>query len=94
MQQVISFITTNWVWIAFITLYICNLLLGKRSQLDHWVLRHPKLGGFLKILRGALPGEPFMIIQGLTLVIKGTLPSNLLPLANAIEPTETTPPKI
>jgi hypothetical protein len=86
MDQVINFITTYWVWIAFVLLYMCNLLIGKRSQLDSWVMAHPKVGGALKLIRGFLPGDPWLIISGLTLIIKGTLPAKLLPIVNAIEP--------
>jgi hypothetical protein len=86
MDQVINFITLHWIWFAFGILYILNLLLGKRSQLDSWVMAHPKVGGVLKLIRGFIPGEPWMIIQGITLIIKGTLPAKLLPVVNAIEP--------
>ena len=91
MHQIITFVTIHYVWIAIIGLYICNLLLGHRSQLDSWVLKHPKLGGFLKVIRGALPGDPWLMLQGASLLLKGTLPAKLMPIVNAID-TSPTPP--
>ena len=93
MQQAITFVTAHWVWIAFIILYICNLLLGHRSQLDSWVLKHPKMGGFLKVIRCILPCDPWLFISGCTLILKGTLPAKLLPIINVIEPTVDAPNK-
>lgn len=84
MHQVIAFITLHWVWVAFIALYICNLLLGHKSQLDSWVTAHPKVGGFLKIVRGALPCDPWLVLQGISLLLKGTLPAKLTPIVNII----------
>lgn len=92
MQQVITFITAHWVWFAFGILYVCNMLLGHRSQLDAWVLQHPKLGGFLKLVRGILPADPWPIIQGISLLAKGTLPAKFAPIANVLDaPTESPP---
>jgi hypothetical protein len=86
MHLVIAFVTAHYIWIALIALYICNLLLGHRSQLDSWVLKHPKMGGFLKVIRGALPGDPWLMLQGASLLLKGTLPVKLTPIVNALEP--------
>jgi hypothetical protein len=84
MHSIIPFITLHYVWIALVLLYICNLLIGHRSQLDSWVTSHPKVGGVLKIVRALLPCEPWLIIQGISLLVKGTLPAKLLPVANII----------
>jgi len=93
MHLLIAWVTAHWVWFILAMLYICNLLLGHRSQLDSWVLKHPKVGGFLKIVRGLLPCDPWLCISGCTLLLKGTLPAKLLPIVNVIEPTSDTPNK-
>lgn len=93
MQQVINYITTHWVLFGFAILYLCNVILGHRSQLDSWVTKHPKVGGVLKVIRGALPCDPWLIIQGLSLLVRGTLPAKFAPIANAINtPTAELPP--
>jgi hypothetical protein len=95
MHQIITFVTVHYVWIAIFVLYICNLLLGHRSQLDSWVLKHPKVGGVLKLIRGFLPCEPFLMIQGISLIAKGTLPEKLMPIVNVLDvpaTTKQTPP--
>lgn len=84
MHLLITWVTAHWIWIGLIVLYICNLLLGHRSQLDSWVLKHPKVGGFLKIVRGALPADPWLILQGLSLLLRGSLPAKLTPVVNII----------
>ncbi|MCK9567769.1 hypothetical protein M0R72_02315 [Candidatus Pacearchaeota archaeon] len=92
MQQIITFVTVHWVWIAFIVLYICNLLLGHRSQLDSWVTANPKIGGFFKLVRGFLPADPWLIIQGVSLLVKGTLPAKFAPIVSVIDtPTAALP---
>jgi len=92
MHQIITFVTAHYVWIAVIALYICNLLLGHRSQLDSWVLKHPKMGGFLKLVRGFLPADPWLILQGCSLLLKGTLPAKLTPIVNVLEAQPPPPP--
>ena len=93
MKQVIDYIIAHWVWFAFALLYICNLLLGHRSQLDSWVRAHPKMGGFLKLVRGFLPADPWLIIQGVSLLAKGTLPAKFAPIVSVIDtPTAALPP--
>jgi hypothetical protein len=84
MGTIIAFITLHWVWFAFAILYIINVIIGKHSQLDSWVLAHPKVGGTLKLIRGFLPCEPFLILQGISLLIKGTLPAKLTPIVDVI----------
>jgi hypothetical protein len=68
------------------------MLIGHRSQLDSWVTKHPKVGGILKVIRGMLPGDPWLIIQGISLLVKGTLPAKLLPIVDAIDVTKEKPP--
>lgn len=84
MGPVITFVTTHWVWIAFAIFYLINLMLGHKSQLDAWVIKHPKMGGILKLIRGMLPADPWLVLQGISLLIKGCLPAKLTPIVNII----------
>lgn len=95
MHQIITFVTTHWVWFVFSLFYLINLILGKRSQIDNWALQNPKIGGVFKLIRGILPCEPFLILQGLSLILKGTLPARLAPIVNVIDTTtEPLPPGV
>jgi hypothetical protein len=51
------------------------LATARRSQIDAWAESKPKIAGALKILRG-LGIDPFLVIQGLSLLIRGRLPAN------------------
>ena len=72
------------MWIGFGLLYMCNVLLGHRSQVDAWVLRHRWLGGFLKVVRGLLPCDVWLLLQGVSLLLRGSLPGKLAPVVEVI----------
>lgn len=84
MTSIIAFATNHYVWLLFIAFYLCNLALGHKSQLDSWVLKHPRVGGILKIIRGVLPCDPWLFIQGMSLIIRGSLPQKLTPIVNVL----------
>lgn len=76
-----TIIHTSQVWIAanwlFVVIAVAYLLLqyiyGKRSQVDAWCEQQPRLAGLVKIIRGVLP-DPWLFVQGVTLLLKGRLP--------------------
>lgn len=61
------------MWLAVTALV--NLV-AHRSQVDAWCEKRPKLAAVLKLMRG-LGLDPWLLVQGLTLLLKGRLPSAL-----------------
>jgi hypothetical protein len=55
---------------------VLSAVLAKRSQIDHWCEQHPRVAGLLKILRGS-GLDPWMFVQGVSLLVKGALPVKL-----------------
>lgn len=60
--------------VILIAAYLLNLLYGHKSQVDAWCNANPKRAAVMKLIRGILPIDPWMIIQGLSLLFKGKLP--------------------
>jgi hypothetical protein len=54
---------------------ILNLVLSKRSQVDAWAEKQPRLAAVLKLCR-AIGFDPWMAIQSLSLAVKGKLPES------------------
>ena len=77
MHQIIVFVTTHYVWIVFATLYLINLLIGHKSQLDSWVNKHRWIGGFLKGYQRAPSMRPMAIAPRLLTSIEGSLASQI-----------------
>jgi hypothetical protein len=50
------------------------LAIGHRSQIDAWCEANPRRAGALKLIRGICPTDPFLVIQGLALLILKRLP--------------------
>lgn len=64
------------------TLAILNLIFSKRSQIDSWCETHPYIAGPMKVLRSFC--DPWLLYQGLVLIVKGKLPANYTKAQNAI----------
>jgi hypothetical protein len=75
MQQLIQAHLAAFVALAVV--YLLTLLAAHKSQADAWCMQHPRVAGFLKIVRG-FGIDPWLIIQGVTLMIKARLPNYLL----------------
>lgn len=75
--------------------FLLSLLIARRSQVDAWAESNPRIAGAMKILRGT-GIDPWLIAQGLTLVVAGRLPKWLRPPApesTGDRPTPTDPPR-
>lgn len=55
---------------------VLNLLIGHKSQVNAWAESHPRVAAVLKLCR-AVGLDPWMIIQSLSLVVKGKLPESI-----------------
>jgi hypothetical protein len=55
---------------------VLSLVLARRSQIDTWAEQNPRLAGALKLLR-SLGLDPWMLVQGLALLVRGRLPVKL-----------------
>lgn len=60
-------------WSLWLLAGALSLLLARRSQVDAWVEMHPRIGGVLKLLRG-FGIDPWLLVQGLSLLVRGRLP--------------------
>lgn len=53
---------------------LVSLALANRSQIDAWAEKHPRVAGALKLVR-ALGFDPWLLVQGLSLLIRKKLPA-------------------
>lgn len=60
--------------IFYVVSGLLSLVLARRSQLDAWAETHPRLAAVYKALR-AVGIDPWMLVQALSLAVKGRLPS-------------------
>lgn len=82
--QMYAWSAAHWFVASLIALYIVlQFAYGRRSQIDAWCEKRPRVAGVLKILRG-LGVDPWLIIQGLTLLAKGRLPVGYVSLAEKL----------
>ncbi len=72
MQQTLI---TIGIWLAATALL--NLL-AHRSQVDAWCERRPRLAAVLKVMRG-MGLDPWLLVQALSLALRGRLPTALRP---------------
>jgi hypothetical protein len=55
---------------------LLSLLLSHKSQVDAWAEKNPRTAGLMKLLR-SLGLDPWMLVQGLALLVRGRLPVKL-----------------
>lgn len=79
-----SWVAAHWLLALLTGVYLAlQLAYGKRSQIDAWCEKQPRLAGVLKVLRGVLP-DPWLVVQGLSLLLKKRLPVAYSTLAEKI----------
>lgn len=72
----------------FILYILLMVAVGHRSQIDAWCERNPRRAGVLKLIRGVCPADPWLIVQGLALLILKRLPMGYYKAAVNIVPPE------
>lgn len=75
MSQILPFLTAN-PWAAWLAFGVLSLVLSKRSQIDGWAEKHPRVAGVMKLLR-SVGLDPWLFAQSATLIVKGRLPVKL-----------------
>lgn len=91
-----SFISSAWDWLLssgllwYLVAFLLVSILGRKSQIHEWAEANPKLAGLLKILRG-VGFDPWIIIQGLYLLVSKKLPPGLKPPEQVNNDTEANP---
>lgn len=73
MSHVLVYLSPLVLWLAS---GVLSAALAKRTQIDHWCEQRPRVAGVLKLLRG-LGLDPWQIVQGVALIVKGALPVKL-----------------
>lgn len=73
MAQVLDWLAALPLWACYLIFGVAALLLARKSQVDAWVEENPRLGGLLKLLRGA-GLDPWIIVQGVCLLVFKRLP--------------------
>jgi hypothetical protein len=63
-------------YVLWLAAGVLSLVLARRSQIDTWAEQNPRLAGALKLLR-SLGLDPWMLVQGLALLVRGRLPVKL-----------------
>lgn len=53
--------------------FLLNLLLGKKSQIDAWCEANPHRAAIYKALRGVMP-DPWLLLQAISLLLTKRLP--------------------
>jgi hypothetical protein len=75
--------------VGFLLVYVLLMVaFGHRSQIDAWCERNPRVAGVVKLIRGTLPFDPWLIVQGLALIVLKRLPANYYQAAVNIVPPE------
>jgi hypothetical protein len=70
--------------IALACVYLAlQFIYGRRSQIDAWCEARPKIAGVMKLLRAVFP-DPWLLVQGLTLLVKGRLPIGYKTIAETV----------
>jgi hypothetical protein len=72
MEPLLAYLSAH-PWSLWLMLGVISLLLSKQSQIDSWANAHPRVAGFMKLLRG-LGLDPFLLLQSLSLLLRGRLP--------------------
>lgn len=62
----------------YVALGLISLLIANRSQIDEWAEKNPRVAGIQKLMR-SLGIDPWMLLQGLSLLIRGKLPKPKAP---------------
>src|SRR5690606_40061012 len=62
----------------YVALGLISLLIANRSQIDEWAEKNPRVAGIQKLMR-SLGIDPWMLLQGLSLLIRGKLPTPKAP---------------
>ena len=66
-QTAILFIKTHYaVCGTFAAAYLFNFILGRKSQIDSWCNANPKRAAIIKLIRGVLPCDRWLIVQAAT----------------------------
>ena len=92
LHTTILFIKTHYAICGiFVTAYLFNLLAGHKSQVDAWCNQHPKVASLMKVIRGVLPFDPWLIIQAVYLLLTKKLPPKLQVILTTVEATTTSP---
>lgn len=73
MAQVLAWLSALPLWSYYLLFGFLALILARKSQVDEWANAHPRVAGVLKTLRG-VGLDPWIIIQGLCLIVFGKLP--------------------
>lgn len=87
-QYLVTYGPTVKVVGLFVLYILLMVALGHRSQIDAWCERNPRRAGVLKLIRGICPGDPWLIVQGLALLILKRLPMGYYRAAVNIVPPE------
>jgi hypothetical protein len=72
----------------FVVYVLLMLAVGHRSQIDAWCERNPRRAGIIKVIRGVFPGDPWLIVQGLALLVLKRLPMGYYNAAVNIVPPQ------
>lgn len=84
MGQFLDYLSAH-PWILWLAFGLLSLVLSKRSQVDAWAEAHPRVAGVLKLLR-SVGLDPWMLLQSLSLLIRGRLPDPPQPKATSKRP--------
>lgn len=85
MENLLAYLSAN-PWALWLAAGALSLVLSRRSQIDSWAEAHPRVAGALKLLR-SLGLDPWMLLQSISLIIRGRLPE-----PPATKPTSKLPP--
>ena len=81
----VNLLTVLLIWLA---IGVLNMLIAYHSQIDAWCEQRPVLAGILKLVRG-LGLDPWLMLQGIILLLKGRLPPYMTPpVATAEKPKD------
>lgn len=83
--QLLDYFAAN-PWAGWLLLGALSLLVSKKSQVDAWAESNPRVAGVMKLFR-SLGIDPWMLLQSLSLIVRGKLPAAKVDTKDAPPPT-------
>jgi hypothetical protein len=84
-MSALHWFAAHWIPIAsFVGVYVTTTILSKKSQIDAWCEANPRRAGISKIVRSLIPGEWYVLVQGLSLIFLGKMPPSYVKVLDVV----------
>lgn len=85
MPHLLALLKPYFPYLWYLLAGLISLLVAHRSQIDHWAEQNPRLAGLMKLLR-SVGLDPWMLVQAVSLIVKGRLPAKVTAGSRSVRP--------